>query len=224
MPQQHPRSAREVSVKSAHVEAGRQLNVAACRCRAAVKGRPVGDAEGYRNYIKSCAKMCESGHLVQTAKLFASTKSGASCRIRTAALFSSAEAGTKLGCSGMSRFRIFGLKQIVQTPSPITALGVKAPHLQFLRVSLSNPTPSTSTSLNSRQKHRSGAAEPRNDAKRTNNNNNHNTNNNDNDTSNHNNTREWSDLKPMLSPGNSQVRPGSPVLRSAASAALSTRP
>ena len=60
---------------------------------------------------------------------------------------------TVFGCSGMWCFRMWGLKIIVQNPSPISALGVKSPHLHLLRVDkllLLNPTSSNATSLNSR--------------------------------------------------------------------------
>ena len=62
-------------------------------------------------------------------------------------------AGALVGCSGMWCVRMWGLKIIVLNPSPMSALGVKSPHLQLLRVNKllsSNPTSSNITSLNSR--------------------------------------------------------------------------
>ena len=58
-----------------------------------------------------------------------------------------------IGCSGMWCFRMWCFKILILNPSPISALAVKSPHLQFLRVNkplLSNPTSSNTTSLNSR--------------------------------------------------------------------------
>ena len=49
------------------------------------------------------------------------------------------------GCSGMWCFRMWGLNILVSNPSPISAIDVKSPHLQFLRVntlSFLNPTSS----------------------------------------------------------------------------------
>ena len=39
-----------------------------------------------------------------------------------------------IGCSGMWCFRMWCFKMLVLNPSPISALGVKSPHLQLLRV------------------------------------------------------------------------------------------
>ena len=41
---------------------------------------------------------------------------------------------TQVGCSGMWCFRMWGLKKLALNPSPMSAFGVKSPHLQLLRV------------------------------------------------------------------------------------------
>ena len=47
------------------------------------------------------------------------------CRIE------SADHASAFGCSAMWCFRMWGLNIIVVNPSPIAALGVKSPHVQF---------------------------------------------------------------------------------------------
>ena len=58
------------------------------------------------------------------------------------------------GCSGMCCFRMCGVSNCYfQNPLPISALGVKSPCLQFLRINkqlFRIPTSSNTTSLNSR--------------------------------------------------------------------------
>ena len=57
-------------------------------------------------------------------------------------------------------FQDVGLKIMVSNPSAISALGVKSPHIQLLRVNRllrSNPTSSNTTSLNSRVRGRPAA-------------------------------------------------------------------
>ena len=42
--------------------------------------------------------------------------------------------GPDFECSGMWRFRVRGWRIVVSNPSTVSALGVKSPHLQFLRL------------------------------------------------------------------------------------------
>ena len=65
----------------------------------------------------------------------------------------SARSRALFGCSGCGASGYGVSKSYVQNPSPISALGVKSPHLKFLRVnqlSFSSPTSSNTTSLHPR--------------------------------------------------------------------------
>ena len=61
--------------------------------------------------------------------------------------------GLHLSDESSVQFRMWCLKITVLKPSPVSALGLRSPHLQFSRVNqliCSNPTSSNTTSLNSR--------------------------------------------------------------------------